>query len=245
MPGRPLKIKIKNEHFILKTPIQPPFPDGLEFSVFGTGCFWGSEKAFWRLPGVYATAVGYCGGITPNPTYEEVCSGMTDHNESVLVVYDPKTVAYADLLKLFWASHDPTQGLGQGNDRGSQYRSGIYCPLEYQKQLAESSKSAYETRLRSEGKGPITTEIIHPLSIDDFFYAEDYHQQYLAKPGSRQYCSAEPTGIEIPDFSEWAPEELKTDKFRPKIPEGYWIKFGPKPGCTINCPNNQVSLQDI
>jgi peptide-methionine (S)-S-oxide reductase len=227
----------KNKHFILGNTLRPPFPDNVQVAVFGTGCFWGTEKGFWRLPGVYSTAVGYAGGFTPNPEYEEVCSGRTGHNECVHVAYDPSIVSYADLLRLFWESHDPTQGMGQGNDVGTQYRSGIYFYNEEQKALAEASKAVYEALL---GGRPITTEIV---PVGTFYYAEEYHQQYLAKPGSRPYCSAQPQGISLSP-GDWVPDALK-EKHGPKLPEGYWQKHGPKPGCTINFDNKQVSLASL
>eukprot|EP00667_Euglena_gracilis_P017728 EG_transcript_18725 len=227
---------VTNKHFVLGHPIQPPFPEGLQRAVFGTGCFWGTEKGFWRTPGVFSTAVGYCGGFTPNATYEEVCTGQTGHNEVVHVMYDPELVSFADLLRLFWQSHDPTQGMGQGQDTGTQYRSGIYCTTPDQKALAEASKAAYQRALKAAGNGAaITTEI---LDCPPFYYAEDYHQQYLAKPGNRQYCSAQPTGVPLPPFEEWAPADLAGHA--PKLPPAYWAKHGPKPGCAIKGPNDPI-----
>lgn len=231
LPGTDKPMMVKNEHFITKNPIVGPFPDGLKTAVFGTGCFWGTEKGFWRLPGVYSTAVGYCGGFTENPTYEQVCSGRTMHNEVIQVVYDPAKISYADLLRMFWEQHDPTQGMGQGNDRGTQYRSGIYFYSEEQKALAEKSKETYQEKMTARF-GEITTEII---PAPTFYFAEDYHQQYLAKPGSRPYCSAQPTGV--PLGNSWAP-----DSDKPQIPDSFWAEFGPRPGCTINGPNTQFKL---
>jgi peptide-methionine (S)-S-oxide reductase len=181
-------------HFVNKHPLQPPFPDGLKTAIFGLGCFWGAERKFWQQKGVYSTAVGYTAGATPNPTYREVCSGMTGHTEAVLVVFDPKVVRYEDLLKVFWEDHDPTQGMRQGNDSGTQYRSGIYYDGEEQRMAAEGSRDAYQQLLTAAGHGTITTEI---LPASEFYYAEDYHQQYLAKnPGG--YCGIGGTGVSCP-----------------------------------------------
>jgi len=199
----------------------------------------GTEKAFWRLPGVASTAVGYIGGYTENPSYEEVCSGRTGHTEAVQVVFDQDKVSFTDLLRLHWQSHDPTQGMGQGNDRGSQYRSGIYTTHPEHTTIAEASKGAYEKALQAAAKGKgelITTEIKEGAR---FFYAEDYHQQYLAKPKARQYCSAQPTEVPLPDFATWAPEGT-LDKYAPKLPEAFWAEHGPKPYCTIKGPNAQI-----
>ena len=194
LPGRQQKMPVAKAHFVNGHPLEPPFPAGLETVVVAMGCFWGAERAFWELPGVYTTAVGYAGGVTPNPTYEEVCSGRTGHTEVVLVVYDPKKVSFAAILKKFWESHDPTQGMRQGNDVGTQYRSAIYCSTPEQKRAAEESKVAYEAALKKSGHGAITTEI---ADAPPFFYAEDYHQQYLAKnPGG--YCGLGGTGVSCP-----------------------------------------------
>jgi peptide-methionine (S)-S-oxide reductase len=194
LPGRPQKMPVAKAHFVNGHPMEPPFPAGLESVVVGLGCFWGAERAFWQLPGVYTTAVGYAGGHTPNPTYEEVCSGRTGHTEVVLVVYDPKKISFDSILKAFWESHDPTQGMRQGNDVGTQYRSAIYCSTPEQKKAAEESKAAYEAALVKSGHGAITTEIAEALP---FYYAEDYHQQYLAKnPGG--YCGLGGTGVSCP-----------------------------------------------
>jgi peptide-methionine (S)-S-oxide reductase len=178
-------------HFISGAPLEPPFPAGMETAMFGMGCFWGAERKFWETKGVYSTAVGYAAGFTPNPTYEEVCEGRTGHAEVVRVVFDPKAVSYEDLLRVFWENHDPTQGMRQGNDVGTQYRSGIYCHGAAQKKLAEQSRAAYESRLRAAGFGPITTEI---LDAPEFYYAEDYHQQYLGK-NPWGYCGLGGTGV--------------------------------------------------
>lgn len=181
-------------HFVNGHPISPPFPAGLERAMFAMGCFWGAERKFWELPGVYSTAVGYAAGQTRNPTYREVCTGMTGHTEAVLVVFDPKRVRYEELLQLFWESHNPTQGMRQGNDVGTQYRSGIYYFDETQQRAAESSRDGYQPRLTAAGHGRITSEI---LPAPEFFYAEEYHQQYLAKnPGG--YCGLGGTGVTCP-----------------------------------------------
>jgi peptide-methionine (S)-S-oxide reductase len=194
LPGRAEKMPVPDKHFVNGRPLTPPFPAGMEQAQFGLGCFWGAEKYFWQLPGVYVTAVGYAGGHTPNPTYKEVCSGMTGHNEVVLVVYDPQQVSYEKLLKLFWEAHDPTQGMRQGNDVGTQYRSGIYVYHEAQKQAAQASLARYQEELKQAGFPPITTEI---LDAPEFYYAEDYHQQYLAK-NPRGYCGHGGTGVTCP-----------------------------------------------
>jgi peptide-methionine (S)-S-oxide reductase len=182
------------KHYVLGTPLVPPFPAGLERAVFGLGCFWGAEQAFWTLPGVFTTAVGYAGGHTPNPTYEEVCTGRTGHAEVVLVVFDPQTMGYATLLKTFWESHDPTQGMRQGNDVGTQYRSAIYVASPQQREQAEASRDAYQRALAQGRYGRITTEI---AEAPDFYYAEEYHQQYLAK-NPRGYCGLGGTGVACP-----------------------------------------------
>jgi peptide-methionine (S)-S-oxide reductase len=194
LPGRELPVQVPESHFVNGNPLKPPFPKGMEQVIFGMGCFWGAEKAFWVLEGVYTTAVGYSGGHTLNPTYREVCSGLTAHNEVVLVVYDPVIMPCDQLLSVFWESHDPTQGMRQGNDVGTQYRSGIYTYGEKQKAAALVSRDTYNDVLRHAGYGPVTTEI---LDAAEFYYAEDYHQQYLAKnPGG--YCGLGGTGISCP-----------------------------------------------
>jgi peptide-methionine (S)-S-oxide reductase len=181
-------------HYVNNNPLQPPFPPEMETAMFGLGCFWGAERKFWQQQGVYSTAVGYAAGYTPNPTYREVCTGMTGHNEVVLVVFNPKIITYSQLLKVFWESHNPTQGMRQGNDVGTQYRSGIYSYSPEQRELAESSMNAYQQALTNAGYGKITTEI---LDAPDFYYAEDYHQQYLAKnPGG--YCGLGGTNVSCP-----------------------------------------------
>jgi peptide-methionine (S)-S-oxide reductase len=178
LPGRTESMPVPAHHFVNGNPLQPPYPDGLEMAMFGMGCFWGAERKFWQQDGVFTTAVGYAAGTTPNPTYKEVCTGMTGHNEVVLVVFDPQVISYEALLQLFWESHNPTQGMRQGNDVGTQYRSGIYVYSQTQKQLAETSRDRYQQALNAAGYGAITTEII---DAPEFYYAETYHQQYLAK----------------------------------------------------------------
>jgi peptide-methionine (S)-S-oxide reductase len=194
LPGRPTAMRVGDTHFVNGHRITPPFPDGMQRAMFGMGCFWGAERKFWQTPGVHATAVGYAGGLTPNPTYEEVCSGMTGHNEVVLVIYDPREVSYERLLGVFWESHDPTQGMRQGNDAGTQYRSGIYAFDPAQRAAAEASKEVYGTRLTAAGHGPITTEVV---DAPPFYYAEDYHQQYLGK-NPHGYCGLGGTGVSCP-----------------------------------------------
>jgi peptide-methionine (S)-S-oxide reductase len=194
LPGRTDQMRVPDAHYVNGRRLQPPFPASLENAVFAMGCFWGAERKFWQLPGVYTTAVGYAAGHTPNPTYREVCSGMTGHAEVVLVVFDPKAVRYEDLLKTFWENHDPTQGMQQGNDVGTQYRSGIYYASEEQQRAAVASRDAYQQQLTAAGYGTITTEI---LPASDFYYAEDYHQQYLAK-NPDGYCGLGGTGVSCP-----------------------------------------------
>src|SRR6266853_1924075 len=191
LPGRREQMPVPDTHFVNGARLEPPFPAGTERAVFGLGCFWGAERKFWEVPGVYTTAVGYAGGRTPNPTYEEVCSGATGHTEAVLVVFDPRTVSYDTLLKTFWESHDPTQGMRQGNDLGTQYRSAIYTLDPQQRQAAEASRRAYQARLTAAGRGAITTEI---RDAPEFFYGEDYHQQYLAK-NPCGYCGIGGCGV--------------------------------------------------
>ena len=194
LPGRAEEMEVPEHHFVNGNRLRPPFPDGMERALFGMGCFWGAERRFWQQDGVYSTAVGYAAGYTPNPIYEEVCSGRTGHNEVVQVVFDPVRVSYEVLLKLFWESHDPTQGMRQGNDRGTQYRSGIYCTSELQRRLARESRDVYRKELARRGHGPITTEI---LPAPAFYYAEPYHQQYLAK-NPAGYCGLGGTGVAYP-----------------------------------------------
>ncbi len=194
LPGRETKMTVASEHAVLGTPLEGPFAPGLEVAMFGMGCFWGAERKLWQAPGVVSTAAGYAGGYTKNPTYEEVCSGMTGHNEVVRVVFDPEKTSYEALLKVFWESHDPTQGMRQGNDVGTQYRSAIYVFSEAQREAAERSKAAYEARLREAGYDAITTEVI---DAPPFYFAEDYHQQYLHK-NPRGYCGLGGTGVSCP-----------------------------------------------
>ena len=194
LPGRDTAMPVADHHFVLGTPMVPPFPDGFQQIVVGMGCFWGEERVYWQAPGVYTTAVGYSGGFTPNPTYEEVCSGSTGHTEVVLAVFDPAVTSYEEMLRLFWEGHDPTQGMRQGNDVGTQYRSAIYTNSPAQQAAAERSREVYGELLRASGHGEITTEI---APAGPFYYAEDYHQQYLAKnPGG--YCGMGGTGVSCP-----------------------------------------------
>eukprot|EP00566_Odontella_aurita_P015810 CAMPEP_0113539418 /NCGR_PEP_ID=MMETSP0015_2-20120614/7905_1 /TAXON_ID=2838 /ORGANISM="Odontella" /LENGTH=288 /DNA_ID=CAMNT_0000439091 /DNA_START=186 /DNA_END=1052 /DNA_ORIENTATION=+ /assembly_acc=CAM_ASM_000160 len=244
LPGR--KTKMPNteglRHYVLGNKIEE-VPDGYKVAVFANGCFWGSEKGIWRLPeGIHSTAIGYCAGFTPNPSYEEACSGRTGHTEGVRVVYDPKKVSFVDIMRWFWEAHDPTSGMGQGNDRGTQYRSGFYYFDDEQRQLIEASKTAYEEQL---GR-PITTEIAAASDYDKYgglwYYAEPYHQQYLSKPGARPYCSAQPQGVSLADFNSWCPEELK-EKHAPTLPEAFWNKYGPKRGCSVvQEPNEPIAV---
>jgi len=194
LPGRATALQVREQHFVNGHRIVPPFPEGLREAVFGMGCFWGAERLFWELPGVYSTAVGYAGGFTRNPTYQEVCSGDTGHTEVVRVIYDPAKISYEDLLKAFWEEHDPTQGMRQGNDVGTQYRSAIYYTDEEQRQTAEDSRRAYQERLTAAGRGTISTEI---REAPPFYYAEGYHQQYLAK-NPDGYCGLQGTGVSCP-----------------------------------------------
>ncbi|MCP5300250.1 MAG: peptide-methionine (S)-S-oxide reductase MsrA [Chromatiaceae bacterium] len=194
LPGRPDALPVDPTHFVNGNVIKPPFPDGMQQAMFGMGCFWGAERGFWKLDGVYATAVGYAGGYTPNPTYDEVCTGLTGHNEVVLVVFDPDRISYDDLLKVFWESHDPTQGMRQGNDVGTQYRSGVYVFSSSQRQAAERSRARYQAELKKRGLAPISTEIV---DAPPFYYAETYHQQYLAK-NPNGYCGLGGTGVCLP-----------------------------------------------
>jgi peptide-methionine (S)-S-oxide reductase len=194
LPGREQAMQVPERHDVLGTPIAPPFPEGLERAVFALGCFWGAERVFWQAPGVYTTAVGYAGGYTPNPTYEEACTGLTGHAEAVLVVFDPKQTSYEELLRLFWENHDPTQGMRQGNDAGTQYRSAIYYENDEQRAAAERSRELYQQELNAAGWDEITTEI---AQAGPFYYAEPYHQQYLAK-NPNGYCGLGGTGVTCP-----------------------------------------------
>jgi peptide-methionine (S)-S-oxide reductase len=194
LPGRDRAMPVPARHAVLDTPLAPPFPEGFEQAVVGMGCFWGAEKVFWQAPGVYTTAVGYSGGFTPNPTYEEVCSGRTGHTEAVLVVFDPSQTSYEEILRLFWENHDPSQGMRQGNDVGTQYRSAVYWTTEDQRALAEASRDAYSKRLQAAGYPEVTTEL---AAAGPFYYAEDYHQQYLHK-NPWGYCGLGGTGVSCP-----------------------------------------------
>jgi len=194
LPGRDNKMKVSPTHMVNNNPTIPPFPENTEMTIFGMGCFWGVERKFWNTKGVFSTHVGYAAGRTPNPTYEEVCTGNTGHNEVVRVVYDPKIISYEQLLQVFWENHDPTQGMRQGNDRGTQYRSGIYYYNDEHRDIAEKSKEAYQDSLSKSGHGKITTEI---LKAGEFYYAEDYHQQYLHK-NPNGYCNMRGTGVSCP-----------------------------------------------
>jgi len=194
LPGRKERMPVPEKHFVNGNRIVPPFPQGLQLAQFGLGCFWGAERIFWQTPGVYSTAVGYAGGATPNPTYEEVCSGFTNHAEAVLVVFDPQRISYEQLLKVFWEGHDPTQGMRQGNDRGSQYRSAIYTYDEAQMQAAVATRDAFQAALKAKGYGKVTTEI---KPAGEFYYAEEYHQQYLGKDPNG-YCGLGGTGAVCP-----------------------------------------------
>jgi peptide-methionine (S)-S-oxide reductase len=191
LPGRAERMQVPQQHFVNGNRLEPPFPQGTALALFGLGCFWGAERKFWTIPGIYSTSVGYAAGATPNPTYEEVCSGHTGHTEVVRVVYDPAVVSYESLLRVFWESHDPTQGMRQGNDVGTQYRSGVYWHDEAQRDAAERSRKAYGERLRAAGFGAVTTEV---LPAPEFYYAEDYHQQYLAK-NPNGYCGIGGCGV--------------------------------------------------
>ncbi|NKB42635.1 MAG: peptide-methionine (S)-S-oxide reductase MsrA [Alphaproteobacteria bacterium] len=197
LPGRADAMPLVNKHYVSGNPIKAPFPEGLETAIFGLGCFWGAERVFWELDGVFTTAVGYAAGHTPNPTYEEVCSGMTGHNEVVLVCYDSQKITFSELLKVFWEAHNPTQGMRQGNDAGTQYRSGIYVSKREQLDLAKTSKDAFSVALEKAGYGPVTTEI---LEAPTFYYAEDYHQQYLAK-NPNGYCGLGGTNVSCPSVA--------------------------------------------
>ncbi len=201
LPGRAQALRVPERHELLGTPLKGPFPPGIDTAIFGMGCFWGAERIFWQADGVYTTAVGYAGGITPNPTYEETCSGMTGHTEVVLVAFDTAKTSYEEMLRLFWEGHDPTQGMRQGNDTGTQYRSLIMWHGDSQRAAAEASLAAYQQMLSAAGHGTITTELVEQSAEHPFYYAEDYHQQYLAKQGFATeggYCSMQPTGVSCP-----------------------------------------------
>ena len=247
LPGRTFKMPNIDglKHYVLGTSIEE-VPPGHQVAVFGNGCFWGSEKGIWRLPfGIHSTSVGYCAGFTRNPTYQEVCSGRTGHTEGVRVVYNPEKIAFTDILRWFWEAHDPTSGMGQGNDRGTQYRSGFYYYDDEQRQLIQASKQAYQNAL---GGRKITTEVAPASEYEKYggfwYFAEPYHQQYLAKPGSRPYCSAKPQGVSLPDYDSWCPfpeGSQEREKHRPKLPEDFWKLYAPQPGCSVvNSPNEVI-----
>jgi len=236
LSGRDTEEVLSNQHYVLKTPYKHPFPDEMQMAVFATGCYWGTEKAFWRMPNVYSTAVGYAGGFTPNPTYDEACSGKTGHTEAVLVVYDPTTISYSDLLRQFFESHDPSQYMGQGNDKGSQYRSAIYTYTLDQDKLARASKKNYEKLLSKE----IHTEIDNMTKAGPFYYAHEAYQQYLSRPNSRPYCSAQPQNVSLDPYANWAPSGL-TEDHSPKLSEKYWEEYAPGGGCHVGeIPNEQI-----
>jgi len=254
LPGRAAPMpNISNlRHYVLGNKIDE-VPEGHEVAVFANGCFWGSEKGIWRLPkGIHSTAVGYCAGFTPNPTYEEACSGRTGHTEGVRVVFDPSEVGFVDILRWFWEAHDPCSGMGQGNDRGTQYRSGFYHFNEDQEKLITASKAAYEASLteKTGRESKITTEVAAASDYDKYgglwYFAEKYHQQYLATPGARPYCSAQPLGVSVPSYDEWCPfpeGSEEREKYRPTLPESFWGKNAPQRGCSVvNSPNEPIAL---
>lgn len=243
LPGRSEALHVSDTHFVLKNPMKGPWPSGMERLVFANGCFWGSEKGIWRLPGggIYSTAVGYAAGFTPNPTYEEVVTGRTGHAEAVQVIFDPLKIGLVDILRWFWEAHDPTQYMGQGNDHGTQYRSGLYYFSEKQRKLFEASKAAYQSALSEAGiHREVRTEIRSASDFPEvFFYAEDYHQQYLAKPGARPYCSAQPQQVALPPFAQWATPELR-EEFSARLPEDFWAKHSPKPHSVVKSPSAPI-----
>lgn len=242
--GRPTKMKTAPRHFILKQPMEGPWPASYQVALLANGCFWGSEKGMWRLPGVHSTAVGYAAGYTPNPTYAEVCSAQTGHTEAVQVIFDPGRISFVDILRWFWESHDPTCGMRQGSDVGTQYRSGAYWFDDEQKELILASKAAYEEAL---GR-PITTECAGASDYDQygeaFYYAEAHHQQYLARPGARPYCSAQPQQVSLPPFESWCPSSALASKHAPRLPEAFWAKHGPKPHCVLKSPDAPIEVGD-
>jgi len=240
LPGRSQKMPNISglRHYVLGNDLEE-VPEGYKVAIFANGCFWGSEKGIWRLPfGIHSTAVGYCAGFSPNPNYEEACSGLTGHTEGVRVVYDPSKISFVDILRWFWEAHDPASGMGQGNDRGTQYRSGFYYFDDDQRRLIEASKEVYEKQI---GK-KITTEIAAAADYEKYggiwFFGEPYHQQYLSKPGSRPYCSAQPQGVSLAPFDSWAPEDLK-EAYAPKLDEAFWKKYAPKRGCSVVQESNE------
>lgn len=248
LPGRVAPMDVSEKHYVLGNPMRGPWPAEMKTCIFANGCFWGSEKGVWRLPGggIYSTAVGYACGYTPNPTYQEACSGRSGHTEAVQVVFNPEKISYVDILRWFWESHDPTQGMGQGNDRGTQYRSALCYFDDEQRQLCEASSKAYQDALKAAGKGrgaAVTTEIynakdITAKSIEPFYYGEDYHQQYLAKPGARPYCSAQPQLVSLPPFKDWCPQGL--EHHAPKLQDGFWAKHSPAPHSVIKSSNEPI-----
>ena len=253
LPGREQKMPNIDgyKHYVLGNTLTD-VPSGFDVAVYGTGCFWGSEKGQWRFPaGIYSTAVGYCGGYTKHPTYNEVCSGMTGHTEGVRVVYNPKEVSFVDILRWFWESHDPCSGMGQGNDRGTQYRSAFYYYNDEQRQLIEASRDAYQQALKKAGiDRTVTTEIAAAVDYEQqyggfWYFAEQYHQQYLAKPGSRPYCSAQPQGVSLPPYETWSPFPPDSElyqKYQPTLPESFWKQHGPKRGCSVVQQGNNPIL---
>ena len=245
LPGRPNKMPVADRHYVLGGKMEG-VPEGHKEAIFANGCFWGSEKGIWRLPGdgIYSTAVGYAAGYSPNPTYEEACSGRTGHTEAVRVVYDPEKISFVDIMRFMFEAHDPTAGMSQGNDVGTQYRSGFYWMDDEQKELILAGKAAYEKAL---GR-TITTETAAASDYDKyggcFYYGENYHQQYLAKPGARPYCSAQPQGVSMPPFEQWCPKELQ-EKHAPKLPEAFWKKHAPGKGCrVVMAPNEPIKWGD-
>jgi len=252
LPGSSQKISVAKKHYVLGSNLEGPWPAEMKVLVLATGCFWGTEKGFWRLPGggIYSTAVGYAAGYTPNPTYEEVCTGRTGATEAVQVIFNPEKISLVDILRWFWESHDPTQGMRQGNDRGSQYRSGLYYFDDEQKTLMEASKAAYQQAIRTSGRSQanITTEIrsaseFQALPGAVFFYAENDHQQYLAKPRSRPYCSAEPLRVSLPPFQDWRPSP-ELAHHAPKLSEAFWRKHAPKPGSCVKAPHEPIEWHE-
>lgn len=259
LAGRPHRLRSMGAlttHHVLGTPLRPvdDWPECFEVAVLAAGCFWGLEKGLWRLPGVYSTSVGYVGGHTPHPTYSEVCSGLTGHTEAVKVAYDPSRLAYTDLLRWFWECHDPTQGMGQGRDRGTQYRSAIWPLREEHAALATASRDAYQIALHHagglRGQRTITTELWPPppagAAADAadgrsvrYFEAEEYHMQYLARPGNAPYCTAEPLMVSLPPFHTWAPLALR-DTHAPRLGDAFWKKHGPEAHCALNRPNEPI-----
>jgi len=228
------------EHRVLKTNFKGPFPDNTDKVVVATGCFWGSEKAMWRMPGMYTTAVGYAGGKTLDPTYQEVCSGRSGHTEAVLCVWDKEKLNFSDVVRMYLQCHNPTQVNGQGNDHGTQYRTALYYYTAEQKKVAEAAIASYEKSL---GGRKIATELRQMKEDGEgeviFYYAEDYHQQYLASPGARNYCSAQPQGVQLDPATEWLPNDLE-EAFMPKLNEAFWNKYAPSPHCVLRDPHEQI-----